>query len=239
MKLIHRVAHLITLVFLHSVLLSNCNESYTGTTVSGEVVEHATSAKNQNNVNEFVENSRREEFVEQNWVDCALSSKKERADCMKKIGLKMNGQRLKSKQKGGGGSHGAAKKKTARNLATSAASAAHKLMKRIDGVPTTPSQAAINAQHQRDFAAAVAASNAAAKGKAMEKLKKARAAVEKQQKKPPVGEKWEAWYKEKVHKVNLKLKSDKKAIKAKRNAAVKAAKAKARAAGAHVSDLGS
>jgi len=224
MKLMHRAAQLFTLALLHSIVLNKCSENYPGTTA----IPH--------DAKEFAEDSRSLEFVEQNWVDCALSPRVERKECMKKLGLDMNGKKLKT-AKGGGGKH--VRKSPVADVAKGAASAAERAMKKLSAAPATRSQAAIYAMHDKEKASKLAAVDAASLARAKEKLKKARAAAEKQQKQPSPGEKWELWYKEKVHKVNLKLKSDKSAIKAKRNAQVKSAKAKARAAGAHVSDLGS
>jgi len=228
MKLMHRAAQLFTLALLHSIVLNNCSESYPGTTSAVKTTAIPHDAK------KFAEDSRSLEFLEQNWVDCALSPRAERKECMKKLGLDMNGKKLKAAK---GGKH--ERKSPVADVATGAASAAERAMKKLSAAPATRSQAAIYAMHDKEKASKLAAVDAASLARAKEKLKKARAAAEKQQKQPSPGEKWEVWYKEKVHKVNLKLKSDKSAIKANRNAQVKSAKAKARAAGAHVSDLGS
>merc|ERR1711937_789351 len=96
---------------------------------------------------------------------------------------------------------------------------------------------AAHAQRKTNMAAAAAAAANAAKQSAQEKVVKARAAIERQQKKTAPRSKWEKWYKEKVHKVNMKLKADKRSIVAHRNAQIAVAKAKARKAGAHVADL--
>jgi len=180
-------------------------------------------------------------LVEQNWVDCALSSRKVRGPCMKTLGFDANGKKLGSKKTATSGN--AAQKASAaqahHQAMKSARSAAVKAMKQIASAkkPQTPSQATARAQRAANMAAQAAASANAAKQSAQEKVTKAKAAMERQQKKPTPRSKWEKWYKEKVHKVNLKLAADKKAIKAHRNAQISVAKAKARKAGAHVADL--
>jgi len=180
-------------------------------------------------------------LVEQNWVDCALSARSKRGPCMKIMGFDANGNKIGSKKTATSG-HAAQKASAAHahdQAMKSARSAAVKAMKSIAnaGKPKTPAQATAHAQRKTNMAAAAAAAANAAKQSAQEKVVKAKAAIERQQKKTAPRSKWEKWYKEKVHKVNMKLKADKRSIVAHRNAQIAVAKAKARKAGAHVADL--
>merc|ERR1711959_314139 len=179
-------------------------------------------------------------LVGQNWVDCALSSRNIRGPCMKKLGFDANGNKLGTKKATSGNAAHKASAAQAHNQAMkSARGAAIKAMKQIANAnaPQTATQATAQAQRAANMAAKAAASANAAKKSAQEKVTKAKAAMERQQKKPTPRSKWEKWYKEKVHKVDVKLSADKKQIKARRNAQISVAKAKARKAGAHVSDL--
>jgi len=111
--------------------------------------------------------------------------------------------------------------------------------KKISPGPTShASHTAEKAQKLSEKAEKLAIANSEKKTKADEKLIKAKA-NERLLKAHGPGDKWELWYKEKVRKVNRKLRADKKAIRASRDNDIATAKAKARAAGAHVSDIGS
>jgi len=126
-----------------------------------------------------------------------------------------------------------------------------KAMRKMAGGATAPAKhkggagematkAQAKAERQQKLAAQAASEMATKKKQANEALAKARATIEREEKKGGgPGNKWEVWYKEKVHKVNVKLHAKKKAIRATRASQIHAAKTKARAAGAHVSDLGS
>merc|ERR1711907_323954 len=179
---------------------------------------------------------RYDELVAENWVDCAeLASSSARLKCLKKLGLGPPSKRHghKGGAKAHKKSHAAEKalkamRKATASLAPKAKSSAGEVAKKAQA----------KAEMQQKLAAKAEAASEKHKKQAMEALAKARARIEREQKKGGPGNKWEVWYKEKVHKVNLKLHADKKAIKAKRDAKIHTAKSKARAAGAHVSDLG-